>query len=90
VLPDADLHRFGNLCLISHSKNSKLSNLQPTAKRDHFKAAIADKSIDTLKLYEMIKLMNADGEWTETQIATHEQAMLMVFSKDLNKGFSYE
>ncbi|HHZ5476861.1 TPA: HNH endonuclease family protein, partial [Escherichia coli] len=90
VLPDADLHRFGNLCLISHSKNSKLSNLQPTAKRDHFKAAIADKSIDTLKLYEMIKLMNADGEWTKIQIATHEQAMLMVFFKDSNKGFSYE
>ena len=38
----------------------------------------------------MIKLMNADGEWTKTQIATHEQAMLMVFFKDSNKGFSYE
>lgn len=85
VLADADLHRFGNLCLISHSKNSKLSNLQPTAKRDHFKAAIADKSIDTLKLYEMIKLMNTAKEWTEAQIAEHEQAMLAVFFKDSKK-----
>ncbi|GAC20300.1 DUF262 domain-containing protein [Paraglaciecola arctica] len=77
-----DLHRFGNLCLISHSKNSKLSNLQPTAKRDHFKAAIADKRIDTLKLYEMIKVMNSAGEWTETQIAEHERNMLTILIND--------
>ena len=38
------LHSFGNLCLISHSKNSKLSNLQPTAKRDHFQVMLAKKS----------------------------------------------
>ncbi|TMP14246.1 hypothetical protein CWC02_18850 [Pseudoalteromonas sp. S2721] len=90
VLADADLHRFGNLCLISHSKNSKLSNLQPTAKRDHFKAAIADKSIDTLKLYEMIKLMNAANEWTETQIVEHEQSMLTVFVNDSKKELDNE
>jgi hypothetical protein len=76
------LHSFGNLCLISHSKNSKLSNLQPTAKRDHFKAAIADKSIDTLKLYEMIKLMNSAGEWTEAQITEHERNMLTILIND--------
>jgi hypothetical protein len=81
-LADNELHRFGNLCLISHSKNSKLSNLQPTAKRDHFKAAIADKSIDTLKLYEMIKLMNSAHEWTEAQIDKHEQNMLSILIKD--------
>lgn len=85
VLAGADLHRFGNLCLISHSKNSKLSNLQPTAKRDHFKAAIADKSIDTLKLYEMIKLMNTDAEWTETQITSHEHNMLTILVNDSSK-----
>jgi len=90
VLADNELHHFGNLCLISHSKNSKLSNLQPTAKRDHFKAAISDKSIDTLKLYEMIKLMNSAKEWTETQIATHEQAMLTVLIADSKKEFKDE
>lgn len=90
VLDGAALHNFGNLCLISHSKNSKLSNLQPTAKRDHFKAAIAAKSIDSLKLYEMIKLMNVDGEWSETQIVVHEKAMLTVFEKDSKKEFEHE
>lgn len=90
ILADADLHLFGNLCLISHSKNSKLSNLQPTAKRDHFTAAIAEKSIDTLKLYEMIKLMNTTNEWTETQIAEHEKSMLTVFVNDSKKDLERE
>jgi hypothetical protein len=31
------LHSFGNLCLISHSKNSKLSNQSPIAKKGHYK-----------------------------------------------------
>ncbi len=90
ILAGADLHRFGNLCLISHSKNSKLSNLQPTAKRDHFKAAIADKNIDTLKLYEMIKLMDAGNEWTENQIVAHEQAMLKILVEDSKKDLENE
>lgn len=89
-LADADLHRFGNLCLISHSKNSKLSNLQPTAKRDHFQAAILNKSIDSLKLYEMIKLMNSANDWTETQIGAHEQAMLTLFINDSKRELGDE
>ncbi|MFA0572121.1 DUF262 domain-containing protein [Vibrio splendidus] len=90
ILPGNVLHRFGNLCLISHSKNSKLSNLLPTAKRDHFKAAIVDKSIDTLKLYEMIKAMNSANEWSDTQISAHEQDMLNVLVDDSKKEFNYE
>lgn len=72
------LHQFGNLCLISHSKNSKLSNLQPTAKREHFKAAIADKNIDTLKIYEMIKLMDDAKAWGESEIEEHGNEMLTI------------
>lgn len=81
-LDNTSLHRFGNLCLISHSKNSRLSNFQPNAKRDHFKAAIADKNIDTLKLYEMIKLLDSSGKWTSHQIEVHEQQMLTVLEVD--------
>lgn len=85
-LDNSELHRFGNLCLISHSKNSKLSNVQPSAKRDHFKAAINDKNIDTLKLYKMIQHLNSSGEWDAEQIIEHEQQMLEVFVKDSKKG----
>ena len=88
VLDENDLHSFGNLCLISHSKNSRLSNHQPSAKRDHFKAAIADKKIDSLKLYEMIKLLDkspAQGKvpnWGDEQIKVHMNQMLEIFIHD--------
>lgn len=85
-LDNSELHRFGNLCLISHSKNSKLSNVQPSAKRDHFKAAINAKNIDTLKLYEMIQHLNNSGEWGVNQILEHEQQMIEVLTKDSRTG----
>ena len=85
-LEEGCLHRFGNLCLISHSKNSRLSNLQPKAKRDHFKAAIADKNMDTLKLYEMIKLLDTSGEWGSRQIQEHEKSMLKLLESDSKQG----
>jgi hypothetical protein len=80
------LHRFGNLCLISHSKNSRLSNFQPDQKRGYFQAAIKDKSIDSLKLYRMIQLMESAGVWDEAQIAAHEQQMLRLLEDDSKQG----
>ncbi|WP_151711112.1 GmrSD restriction endonuclease domain-containing protein [Acinetobacter brisouii] len=67
ALSKNSLNSFGNLCLISHSKNSRLSNFQPNAKQEHFKSSIADKKIDTLKLFRMIQLLEIDGTWWEEQ-----------------------
>jgi hypothetical protein len=90
-LPDDVLHRFGNLCLISHSKNSRLSNFQPDQKRGYFQAAINDKRIDSLKLYKMIQLMdNMEGSWNDTQIEAHEQQMFKLLEEDSKDGASYE
>lgn len=80
------LHSFGNLCLISHSKNSRLSNYQPKAKRDHFNAAIARREIDSLKLYEMIKLMDIENSWDEEEIKKHEFHMLEILEADSESG----
>ncbi|MCM2680962.1 DUF262 domain-containing protein [Echinimonas agarilytica] len=85
-LETESLHRFGNLCLISHSKNSKLSNVQPAAKRDHFKAAINGKKIDTLKLYKMISLLAEGGEWEAAQIKLHENSMIKLLVEDSKRG----
>ena len=85
-LDEKSLHRFGNLCLISHSKNSKLSNFQPKAKRDHFRAAISKKQIDSLKIYEMFNVMDAADDWGATEIEKHEQQMLTLFENDLKIG----
>ena len=72
------LHSFGNLCLISHSKNAKLSNYQPTAKKEHFQAASTQGKIDSLKLYEMSRV----EVWDADAIHKHETQMLGLFIKD--------
>lgn len=76
ALPDASLHAFGNLCLISHSKNSRLSNFQPTQKREHFEVSLKSNQIDSLKLLAMLNLMKEQGRWTGAEVARHEDEML--------------
>jgi hypothetical protein len=72
------LHEFGNLCLISHSKNSRLSNFPPKAKTAHFAAGVAEKSVDSLKLYEMIKLLKDNDDWGEEEIEKHGNNMIEI------------
>lgn len=62
TLPDTSLHAFGNLCLISHSKNSRLSNFQPKQKQEHFEASLERNEIDSLKLLTMIELMKKNNQ----------------------------
>lgn len=78
------LHRFGNLCLISHSKNSRLSNFQPKAKQEHFAANIKKKQIDSLKLYAMLRLLERSGEWKTEEVLEHENEMFAVLLNAVN------
>ena len=75
---DNSLHSFGNLCLISHSKNSRLSNFQPFAKREHFQPNIVQKKIDSLKLYKMLQLLDERQHWGKEEVADHSQEMIAV------------
>lgn len=70
------LHNFGNLCLISHSKNSRLSNFPPKAKLAHFAANIKKKQIDSLKLYAMIRLLEKNDAWGQKEIEEHSSLMV--------------
>ena len=81
-MSETDLHDFGNLCLISHSKNSRLSNFQPSAKREHFQPNIVQKTIDSLKLCKMLELLKARGHWGEAEIHNHGQEMLKVLQNE--------
>lgn len=63
------LDSFGNLCLISHEKNSRLSNFHPEAKKEHYV-----KSIDSVKQYLMLQ----QPEWNEGTIRVHGDAMKRV------------
>ena len=64
---DADLNSFGNLCLISHSKNSRLSNFMPEAKKEYYEK----NTIDSIKQYLMMK----EKQWDENAIEQHYQLM---------------
>lgn len=70
------LHAFGNLCLISHEKNSRLNNYLPEAKKAHYSP---DSPIDSLKQY----LMMGYSGWAEPEIRAHEQDMLALLMQSL-------
>mgnify|MGYP003363312998 FL=1 len=79
------LNSFGNLCLISHSKNSRLSNFQPQQKLEHFEASLGNGQIDSLKLLSMIELMKARGRWQKAEIAEHQGKMIELFAESLRR-----
>lgn len=81
-LDHENLHRFGNLCLISSSKNSSIGNRLPIAKRDYFMPEIRKGKIDTLKLYLMIQTLEEEKVWKKEQILDHEKKMLDLFELD--------
>ena len=69
---------FGNLCLISSSKNSKLSNLMPKAKKDHYPSSA--KNIESLKQQLMMSYPEWNSEHAE-DIREHEIAMAELLVK---------
>lgn len=73
---DADtLNSFGNLCLISHSKNSRLSNFMPSAKKEFYK----NNTIDSVKQY----LMMETESWDADAIRAHSEQMNNVLLNSL-------
>ena len=73
---DADvLDSFGNLCLISHDKNSRLSNFMPSAKKEFYQ----NNSIDSLKQHLMMKA----EIWDAQAIREHYQQMMKVLLASL-------
>ncbi|WP_159820248.1 GmrSD restriction endonuclease domain-containing protein [Colwellia sp. 20A7] len=75
VLPNG-VDSFGNLCLISRSDNSKLSNYLPTAKKEHYEKAT---TIESLK---QVFMMSYPDWTTSTQgiknIKSHEDMMIKI------------
>ncbi|MCF5515581.1 GmrSD restriction endonuclease domain-containing protein, partial [Pseudomonas sp. PA-3-6E] len=69
------LNSFGNLCLISHSKNSRLSNFMPSAKSEFY----LKNSIDSVKQY----LMMETKPWDAIAIREHAKQMNHVLLNSL-------
>ena len=70
-LEEIDLNSFGNLCLISSSKNSRLSNFMPTAKQEHY---AAQTDIDSVKQYIMMSVYKPNL-WNKDSISDHNEKM---------------
>lgn len=70
-LEEKYLNSFGNLCLISSSKNSKLSNLLPGGKKDHY------PEFDGVSPKQFLMMQEANG-WEEEKIEKHRKAMLEI------------
>jgi hypothetical protein len=71
------LHSFGNLCLISHEKNSRLSNFSANNKREFYGKKA---TIDSLKQFLMMKY----PEWTFKEIEKHGAEMVNLLKENLN------
>lgn len=79
---DQDIvNSFGNLCLISHSKNSRLSNFSPKSKEEYYSKG----EIDSIKQWLM---MNTNTPWEAGEIQQHNDEMIEVFKKDLESSFN--
>ena len=73
------LNNFGNLCLISNSENSRLSNFTPKAKRDFYKKQ-KDNSIKQQIMMNESKYNN----WSIEEIKNHNKEMLQVLKESFN------
>ncbi|MCT4645773.1 MAG: DUF262 domain-containing HNH endonuclease family protein [Carboxylicivirga sp.] len=69
---------FGNLCLLSSHKNSKLTNHTPEAKKDYY----INTGIDSLKQKVM---MDYKGDWNQKAIENHAEEMIDILKGNHNE-----
>ena len=79
---DDDLHRFGNLALITTSGNSKFSNYYPDGKVKNYNNIIQQ----SLKLKIMASYVENTGKWTQDDAKEHENDMVAILANELNKN----
>src|SRR5690554_6078739 len=74
------LDNFGNLCLISGSKNSRLSNFMPTAKKDYYSGS---PTIDSIKQRIMMEYEHWDtnGSNNRNEIKEHSKKMTELLTR---------
>ncbi|GAB7256969.1 DUF262 domain-containing protein [Polaribacter sp. OB-PA-B3] len=77
ILKDKYLHNFGNLSIMSSSKNSRFTNNMPKAKQNNFNI---DKNSDSIKMQIMFKITAEEG-WRETQIEKHAEKMIDILKQ---------
>jgi hypothetical protein len=77
-LDDTTLNSFGNLCLISASKNSKLTNLQPEGKKSHY------HGFDGISPKQFLMMEKAHS-WNKETIEAHQYEMIQLLKCHLKE-----
>lgn len=77
---ESGLNDFGNLYLLSQSKNSSLGNSSPEEKKKHY----TNNEYDSLKQ----AIMMSYDKWTEVEIKEHGEEMLEILNQPLSKANS--
>jgi uncharacterized protein with ParB-like and HNH nuclease domain len=75
-LNQSDLDKFGNLCLLTRSKNSKLSNAMPNNKKEHY--ASPDVNVDSVKQQLMLNYVT----WNVGEFEEHGKEMKKILLGD--------
>ena len=78
-----EVDRFGNLCLVQRTTNSKFSNLNPVAKKTTYEEMIAKGS---LKLRRMAELTVSGDDWKDSTCQHHEEEMLALLCEACGVG----
>lgn len=78
-----EVDRFGNLCLVQRTTNSKFSNLNPVAKKATYEEMIAKGS---LKLRRMAELTVSGDDWKDGTCQRHEEEMLALLREACGVG----
>lgn len=71
------LNCIGNLCLISHNKNSRYSNFSPGQKIE-----LSSKRIDSIKQYLMMQIADAE-KWDVSEIQAHDKEVKELLKNNL-------
>ena len=80
-----NVHRSGNLCLISSSFNSTQSNDSLTVKIARVEDQKVRQQLESIKLYEMYKeYIKAGKEWSEKLMEQHEEKMFKILEDSYN------
>jgi hypothetical protein len=76
-LGETTLNCFGNLCLVTNSENSRLSNFTPKAKKEFY----SKQQNQSIK--QRIMMGEPDDEWNDEAIKKHNQEMCDILSEAL-------
>ena len=69
--------RFGNLCIISRSVNSKFSNLSPESKMKSYKKMVQKGSLKLRIMGDIIEGCSSD-DWKDSKCDEHEEDMISI------------